>query len=361
MSTIRKLFGLNRLYYKYTAMHLFSIALVVVLVGFIFALAGYESPSFIVVAVPLGIILFYFNLRAWLRLWVVNRYVKSYQQFQVKVPVIDIANTSINYELDQVDRIRPIAQDGDAVVNLTTFDFYQQTKNGEYLSKQVFYLVLKLPLIRILPHVLFDSKDAKKRQFKYLYIQAQKIDMQPPFAAVFDTYGPLGYTIDTLSFITPELMQALLDCQQYDIEIVDNNLLLYAPLLLTAEIPGFIERGKTLAAQVNDNIENYRDDRLSGDARRTSVTTFARSLMISPLHHIIFSVLLGLTLTTIVIGAVYVDPGNWSNDVFNKVTFLLFVVFCHNSYKAIQIIIENQQKMRQYHELQQSLLSGKDY
>ncbi len=122
--------------------------------------------------------------------------------------------------------MRILEEDNNSRLYYAIFNFYTQTKYGDYLSKQIYYTVFETQLIRQLPHILLDSKSAKKRQFKYIYLKSQKISVQGHFDDYFDTYAPQTYHIDSLSFITPEVMELLIDAKDCDIEIVNDRLIL---------------------------------------------------------------------------------------------------------------------------------------
>jgi hypothetical protein len=163
-------------------------------------------------------------------------------------------------------------------------DIYRQTKYGQYLSRQNFYSVFEIQLSRQLPNIMFDSKRAKNEQFKYLYLKSQRISLEGGFDDTFTVYAPEHYAIDTLSFITPEVMLAFRDAHDYDIELAGDRLFMYGPLLLNEQDAARMrELGERLGREINDNIDNYADSYLSGPTRRTSTTQFARRLQRSPL------------------------------------------------------------------------------
>lgn len=183
-----------------------------------------------------------------------------------------------------VDSIRYIAQAPDYLLYDTTFNFYAHTKMGDYLSKQLFYTVMEVRLPRPVPHLIFDNIHAKGRQFRFRYLQTQQLSFEGNFDRQFTTYAPEHYEIDTLSFITPDVMQAMLAAKDYDIELRGDRLFLYGPLLDSAEIPVVLELGQRIAQELSHNLSTYRDSYIAGPQRRTTTLPFARQLLQSPVR-----------------------------------------------------------------------------
>lgn len=153
------------------------------------------------------------------------------------------------------------------------YSTYQQTKNGEYKSADVFYGAMAMPLSRIMPNVFFDSKTGRGRQFKAQFAPDQRHSLEGDFADYFDTYFAEGYTIDSLSFITPDVMEALKSAASYDIEIAKDHVLLYGPLYTDAALLNdMAAKLEAIRRQLEENITTYRDDRLPADMAATTVT-----------------------------------------------------------------------------------------
>jgi hypothetical protein len=123
---------------------------------------------------------------------------------------------------------------------------------------------------------------ARGRQFKSYYEQAQKLSLEGSFDDYFDTYAPEHYTIDTMSFVSPEVMQAIMDLKDYDVEVLNNRVLVYAPLLSELELSEFYARCQTLAKELNDNLARYRDSYLPSRSARKNIMPFARLLLENP-------------------------------------------------------------------------------
>jgi hypothetical protein len=91
--------------------------------------------------------------------------------------------------------------------------------------------VTELTLPRALPNILLDSKKNNLTgvgNLSQFVGGSQKLSLEGDFDSYFTLYVPANYERDTLYFLTPELMQLLIDeGRDYDIEIVGNKLKLY--------------------------------------------------------------------------------------------------------------------------------------
>lgn len=355
MKLLRQLFLLQTVYSKQMPSQIIKLGLLLFifwfcLLDFMQTHAPGNAP-FILIVYSLAAL--YIMVRAILQTIIANRYIQAYENSVLLIrvkPPYEVSQSSVNAELKKIDKLTPIAAYKNARLFLATFDFYKGARQSKFLEKHDYYLVLEVQLKRYLPHILFDSKLAKKRQFKSMYLQTQRISVQGPFDDVFDTYVPQTYHIDTLSFITPEVMEALLAARAYDIEIINDKLLLYAPLLDKKEMKVFATKGRALAAHINDNIDTYRDDRLTGAERKTIVTPFARTLLKSPLIYLLLTGLFA-TLTALIItcALVYIDEGGLSILTFDY-SLYVYALLIGNGVIALKIIRENKRIIKKYQE-----------
>jgi len=156
---------------------------------------------------------------------------------------------------------------------------YEHSKYGDYAVATVYYGVMSTELPRELPNVFFDSKQARGKQFDRLFQPNQEHSLEGDFDTYFVTYFPAQYTIDSMSFISPDVMIALRDAAQYDIEIVGNKLFLYAPLDdPAAQLDDMAAHIYAIKQQLLDNILTYRDERLPYDQGRERVTPLGAAL-----------------------------------------------------------------------------------
>jgi len=356
MQFIRIIFGLRTIYFKQTWQQITYLTLAASLV-LLLVLSSINRAPFeaLTITAPVIIIGLYLLTRTIVRTIVANRYIDQY----VAAPVVNllpssVAVTSINLQLNEADRLMPIAVGNNFQAFLATFNFYVHTKAGSYVSKEVYYTVLQVNLDRTLPHILFDSKTARGRQFKQLYLNSQRLSVQGPFDDVFDTYAPQTYAIDTLSFVTPEVMEALIAAKAYDIELFGNTLSLYAPLLDSQEMATLLAHGQSIAIELNDNIDTYRDNRLTGNDRRTQVTAFGRALLRSPRKYIIWASVFAVPIIGLLILAIQADNGARDEILFNQFSLLIYILFLSNVGRVVAIIRENHKAEERYRTLYQT-------
>lgn len=205
-----------------------------------------------------------------------------------------IYKSAVNDELDKVDEARLIEEKRFWKLYDATFNFYRKTKHGRYKSKQAYYTVFEAKLQRTVPHLIFDSKKAKNRQFRYIYLQSQRLSLEGDFDDHFEAYAPQYYQIDALSFITPEVMWAMTEMKGYDVEFIEDSLLCYGPLLSKKELSTFKQKCLHLHKNVNDNLSTYRDNRLQGNSRIHDVTSFGKKLLNNPARYVPMLILSGI-------------------------------------------------------------------
>jgi hypothetical protein len=342
MRFVRLFFGLKYIYLKQTTIRILYLYLVcgaLLWLGIEVAMNVDYIPMF----VPFLMlwVYFYFLARSILRAWIVRNYLSQYPKSLISMSAGEIGHSSANLELKNFDHLTPISNFGKANLFIATFDFYVRSKYGDYLAEQAYYTVLELPLKRTLPHILFDSRSAKKRQFRHLYLKAQRLSVQGTFDQVFDTYVPQTYNIDSLSFVTPEVMEALVDAKMYDIEIVNSRVLLYAPLLDEDDLKPLVARGEKIAKELNDNIDTYRDDRLTGKQRVTEVTPFAKTLLKSPFKSLVFAFFSTIAMVGIIYIATRASAEDKQTVYFNQFSLLVYILFTMKSIDAIKIMLQN--------------------
>lgn len=152
------------------------------------------------------------------------------------------------------------------------YKIYERTQYGQYYAATVYYSVMSVTLPRQLPNVLFDSVSAHKRQFHLELNNKQSLKIEGNFNQYFAVYCPEGYTIDTLSFITPDVMESLISASEYDVEIINNRLYLYSSLKDPyLQIDDMVTKIHAIEKELLDNVLTYRDERLHRDIGRSSV------------------------------------------------------------------------------------------
>lgn len=153
-----------------------------------------------------------------------------------------------------------------------TYEVYRETKYGSYKESEYFYALMGTVLPRKLPNIIFDSIKSRKRQFRAVYDESQLHTLEGNFDQHFATYFPKTYTIDSLSFISPDVMEALIEADEYDIEIIDNNLFIFGPISdPRVQIPEMAAKLQRIKQELLDNILTYRDERLPYEKGRQEV------------------------------------------------------------------------------------------
>jgi len=178
-----------------------------------------------------------------------------------------------------------------------SYSTYKHTKYGDYKSATHHYSVMTVELPRSLPNVLFDSIKHRRRQFRFHFAKSQLHRLEGDFDKYFATYFPKGYTIDSMSFISPDVMWALREAGDYDVEIVGNRIFLYGQLNdPKAQLDDMHTKLMSIKKQLLDNILTYRDERLPMDIGRQRVTPMAMELKRSSFWKTVSAVLFVLYL-----------------------------------------------------------------
>ena len=344
METLRKILFLRKIYARKT---LEALLLELLFLALLLPLTITSIP-YIPLTILLLFILMFYVARELLRMWIVHKHLKTSQKALATSGVsTSLLLNATNDELNGVDYMRQIGTGESWQLYETTYNFYRRTKSGEYLSKQVYYTVLEVHLSRPVPNLIFDSKSSKGQQFKYLYLKSQKLSFEGDFDKYFTSYAPDHYEIDTLSFITPEVMHKLIDTREYDIELQKDRLILYGPLLEREGLIAMRTAGLALAAEINDNLDNYRDSYLSGNDRLTQTAPFARKLLKSP-----FRAQIGLALSILALIVLIQDAIiNTTDLLFSSIGIFVYSFVAIYGYRVYKIRRDNRQAKKRFTQL----------
>ena len=156
-----------------------------------------------------------------------------------------------------------------------------QHKNQPKYQSRLRYSVCELQLRRAVPQLVFDSKNSGRHQFKTVYLDSQKLELDSNLDKVFDSYCHQQLQIEALSFITPEVIEALIATGGYDVEFVEDRLLCYRPSLADKYLPDLKQKALALHASVNDNLSAN----LKMTASDIKATTFKRRLVEDPYRY----------------------------------------------------------------------------
>lgn len=174
------------------------------------------------------------------------------------------ANGSLDELQDGQDlTVRNVIETAEWTYYDLSYALYTRTKYGKHKSSTVYYGVMSTKLPRKLPNVFFDSRQARGRQFRFHFARSQRHSLEGDFDKFFVTYFPEAYKIDSLSFISPDVMWQLREAADYDIEIADDRLFLYGPLFAPeAQLTDMAAKLAAIKKELLDNILTYRDERL---------------------------------------------------------------------------------------------------
>lgn len=187
-----------------------------------------------------------------------------------------------------------------------SFDQYAKTKRGTYNVATYYFAVAGFRLPRKLPNIFFDSGSTGGKEFRVQFRRNQRHSLESIFDNHFTTYFHESYTIDNLSFITPEVMEALVKADNHDIEIYDDMLYLYNELEnMPDQLEGMERDGKIIRQKLMNNIETYRDERIDYSKGRKSISILGLSLKRSLRKNYLSAFFGLLILVTTMVGAIY--------------------------------------------------------
>jgi len=160
-----------------------------------------------------------------------------------------------------------------------SYEIHHHTKSGSYRAVTNYYSVMTMQLPRSLPNVFFDSIQQRHRQFRFHFAKSQLHRLEGDFDEHFATYFPPQYTLDSMSFITPEVMWALREARDYDIEIVGDRVFLYGSLKdANTQLDDMYTKLANIKQKLLNNVMTYRDERLPAEVGRKQVTPIAMEL-----------------------------------------------------------------------------------
>jgi len=158
------------------------------------------------------------------------------------------------------------------------WDYGHPTKGNNH-SNETFVAILRLDLPRALPHVFFDSKKMDGQQYDIAFNTKQQHSLEGDFDKYFTAYFIEEYTIDSLSFIAPDVMQKMVEASDYDIEIINNHLYLYGPLEKGEQaIQIMFQRAGAIVEALGTSLRTYRDERLPLPEGRMAVSKTGQHL-----------------------------------------------------------------------------------
>ncbi len=145
--------------------------------------------------------------------------------------------------------------------DFSIFGYTYITGSGKN-SRTYRWVVSCLHLSKHLPHVVIDAKVNNFLGYSNLpelYSADQLLVSQSKFSEEFNVYIPDGAGVDALSFLTPELMEVIMqECKSADVEIIGDMLYVYTSGMVKAKnIEEHASRLKNLHVELEDNIASF--------------------------------------------------------------------------------------------------------
>ncbi|CAN5176670.1 hypothetical protein BH09PAT3_BH09PAT3_4220 [soil metagenome] len=339
LELLRKTLRIRRLYSRKGGFAIvIDYCLLLIAITFVISLPKWHVMAVWYVGVVIWLILI---LRSSVKYFAVKNRVKKLRHTNVNPSAMPsmLSMTAINDELERGSRQKALSAGPGWQLFEMEVDIMRHTKYGDFVGKQLYYTVYEVELSRIVPNILFDSHLAKGRQFKYRYVGSQQLSLEGDFDGLFTVYAPDHYKIDTLSFVTPEVMLAIRDARHFDIELVNNRLFMYGPLLFDeSEMQHMQMLGAKLAVAINDNIDTYADSYLKGATRRETTTQFARQLLESPIRSAV-----GIAVMSALVIAAIVASIHEQDDIFltNQISFIVYITLIGYIAKLVKILRAN--------------------
>ena len=132
-------------------------------------------------------------------------------------------------------------------------------------SGQTLYTVFEAKLCRPTPHLVFNARRGRSRQFKRFYVRPQKLVLGVGIDDYFSAYSTGRRRAETLDLLTADVKLALLALRDYDLELVDGILFCYAPLLPEEDLETFRRRCRQFQHAVDGRLPELHYDHLDGD------------------------------------------------------------------------------------------------
>lgn len=130
-----------------------------------------------------------------------------------------------------------------------------------------------IQLTRRLPHMVLDARKnnfiGKMSNLPSGIARDQQLRLEGNFNDYFTLYAPKEYERDALYVFTPDVMAALIDYgANYDVEIIDDSLMLYAttylPMHTEESLRKMLAIAEKLSTEIRDQSANYADVNVAG-------------------------------------------------------------------------------------------------
>lgn len=177
---------------------------------------------------------------------------------------------------------------------------YDRMKNTGSRRMNDVWAYVKIKLVRSLPHMVLDAKANNALKISNLeqsFDRSQILGLEGNFNEYFTLYVPKQYERDALYVFTPDVMAAVIDSgRQYDIEIVGDELYMYAQGSFSLDAPETYKMLFKIIDAIHGELvsqtDYYADERV-GNRMENSIALEGRQLRPGlNLLHIVFVVLI---------------------------------------------------------------------
>ena len=202
-----------------------------------------------------------------------------------------------------------------------------QTPLGDKQHGYSYQTIYESQLQRHLPHIVFnkripfilgwlmDSSD---------YQSDQEIVIDE-LTGAFTTFAPAGSKLDVYSFITPEVIEAILALKDISsrIEIIDNQLVCTGKFLDKSRLEIFQALCQNLFLKLNDNLDTR------SASQPAALASFAQRLQRPYRHLLVLALIFGIPLLVILVAVLvsaFKDPEQLSGGYGLGVTLLIMMI-----------------------------------
>ncbi len=148
--------------------------------------------------------------------------------------------------------------------------------------------VLQVILPRKMPNLIFDSKRVGGRNLRFNFDKNQKVALEGNFSDYFDMYFPAHYQIDATDIVSPTVMEALLEATDYEIEIYQDTLYLFAPPFEAEALPEAVKKAWRIRDALNARANVYRDQRTGNRMTPQEIDSYGLKIQSNYLYVLTF-------------------------------------------------------------------------
>lgn len=228
------------------------------------------------------------------------------------------------------------------------------------ISEVRYFSCMEIDLPRKLPAMLFLSKRSSHNfGFYFKKTQTEKAKLEANMEKYFDMYFPIHYHIDSISIMSPEVIEVMLKLKDFDIEIRDDKLLLYGPLIEYQSIHALIDTATEIANKLSDHVVFYIDERVGDGSKEVSAVG---NRLRKPENRTLVLGLLGIFFAVLAAYQWNLDEG-WLHKIavlyLSVVLFVIGVMICVSTITAVKKHGEQLDKLQEEYEKERDVRKTK--